>query len=243
MNLKHIGRLFGWMNQNELVWLQFLKTQQHLTTLRSRSHCRHLLLSAHEIKSMHILFNCCRRWCGCSPGYVWLENHRNLQFGSAIDDICFPEVVGNFPPSCIGKFCKLLLLLHSTHRVVESYFGDWTYLQTRCIMIIWLAALWIFIIIFLVFPILLIIRTFQTAHTVADTIHYCLKSCAVLSGCCAYMFSSHHISQVFPNLSLCLLNICSCHRGISLSIILDPFLWISIWFFLVFPHFANYRNL
>ena len=61
-----IGCRVGLKNRYEFVWLWFLRTQPHLTASWSRCHCRQWLLSVVNIKSLHMLPKCCRRWCGCS---------------------------------------------------------------------------------------------------------------------------------------------------------------------------------
>jgi len=111
LNRHWIGHRVGRDNRYELLWLCFFRTQPHLTTSWARSHCRHWRLSSEDIKSMHMLSKCCRRWSGCSHVYLGLNNHRNLQFGSPVLHIPLTKVVGCIPPTRLGQFVKLHLLL------------------------------------------------------------------------------------------------------------------------------------
>jgi len=225
LNRHRIGHHAGRKNRYEFMWLGFLRTQPHLTTSWSRSHRWHFRLSSDDLRGLHMLSNCYQGWCGSSRVYLGLDNRQNLQFGCPIPHISFTKVVGCIPPSRLGQFVKSHLLLAKALHAVLYRFSDCAHHPARFIMSTEFAALCIFFIIFFVFPILLIIGTCKMAQTVCDSIQHLFKRCFRLPGCRATVFSSPHILH---NCCLCVLNSLSCHCGLSLHKILDPFLFLFI---------------
>jgi len=207
------------------MWLGFLRAQPHLTTSWSRSHCWHFRFSSYDLRSLNMLSNCYRGWCGCSRVYLGLDNRRNHQFGSLIPHISLTKVVGCIPPSRLGQFIKSHLLLPKALHAVLYRFSHCAHHPARFIIITEFAELCIFFIFFLVCSILLIIGTCKIAQTVSDSIQHLFKRSFGLSGCGAFVFSSCHISH---KRCLCVLNSLSCHSGLSLHKILDPFLFLFI---------------
>jgi hypothetical protein len=131
------------------------------------------------------------------------------------------KIVGCIPPSRLGQLVKSHLLLPKTLHVVLYRFSDCTHHPARFIIITELAELWIFFIIFLVFSILLIIGTCKIAQTVSDRIQHLIKCCFRLPSCRTPVCSSRYILHYC---CFCVLNSLSCHSGLSLHNILDPFL-------------------
>ena len=202
--------------------------QPHLTTSWSSSHCRHLGLSMDHFMSLHMLSQCCQRWCGCSHVDLVLDNRRNLQLGIAILHISVTVVVGCVPLSWLHQFVRPHLLLPNTLYVMLYCFGDFAHHPARFIFITQLAELCIFFFIFLLIPIMISIGTCKIAQSVSDSIQNHVQHYFRLSGCRPRAFSSSHTFQLLRDRCLCISNSLSCHSGFSFHIILDPFLVLSI---------------
>jgi len=228
LNRCWIWRRIGWDNWYEFVWQWFLQTQPHLPTSWSRSHCRHLRLSPDDVKCLHKLTKCCRRWCVYSHVYLGLDNCRNLQFGCHILHMSLTEVVGCVPPSWLLWSVKPHLLPPKTLHTVLYCFGDCAHHPARVIINTQLAKPCFFFIIFLVFPILLIVQTYKIAQSVSDCIQHLFKRFFGLAVCRSRIFSSTHIFLLLHNRCLCVLNSLFCHSGFPPHMILDPFLFLII---------------
>jgi len=184
---------------------------------------RHLGVSRENVKDLHKLSKCCRWWCGCCRVCLWLHNRRNLQFSHSVLHICLMEVVGRVPTSRLHWFVKPHLLLPKALHVVLYCFGDCAHHPARFIIFAQLAKLCIFLIMILVFPILHILETCKIAQTVLDSIQNLPEWCFGLCGCRSCLFNICHILLPLLNHGLCVLNSSSCHRGLSIHMILDPF--------------------
>jgi len=90
------------------------------------------------------------------------------------------------------------------------------------------AELCIIFIIILVFPLLLIFGTSKITQIVSDSIQYHIESCFRFCGCWSCVLNIPHMILLLNNRSLCILNSVSYHCGLSIHIILDPFLFVFI---------------
>ena len=169
-----------------------------------------------------MLSRCCRGWWGCRYDYLRPDNHLNFPFSCPVLHISLMKVVGCIPQSLLGQFVKPLLILPKTLHAVLYRFADCAHHPTRFVIITEIAKLSIFFMIFLVFPMLLIVGTCKIAQTVSDSIQHPSKRCFSLSSCSSY------IVQLLPDRSLWVLNSHSCYSGLSLNKILDPFLILYI---------------
>jgi len=169
----------------------------------------------------------CWGWCGCKGVYLVLDNNQNLQFGSPVPRITRMEVVGCVPPSRLRQFSKTHLLLPTTLHAVLYFFGDCAHHPARFITT-QLSELCIFFVIFLVFPILLIVRSGKIAKTVSDSIQHLFESRYRLSSCPPRAFSSSYIFHLLHNHCLRVWNSLSCHSAFPFHIILDSFLFLFV---------------
>jgi len=188
---------------------------------------RNLRSSGDDINGLHMLSECCRWQCGCSQISLVFENCWKLQFGCPILHSSLTIVVGRVPPSRLRQFIKPhLLLLNTLHAVLDG-FGHWTHHPAGFVIFAQLMQLWIFSII-LIFTILLIAGTYKIAQTVSDSIQHLLKCFLRLFGCQYRFFNISHTFLLLPDRRLCILNSPSCHSGVAIHIILDPFLILCI---------------
>jgi len=89
-----------------------------------------------------------------------------------------------------------------------------------------LAKLGIFII--LNINIHLIVGTCKITQTISDSNHHFLKCCSRLCHCQSCVFAISLIFLLLLNRCICVFNSHFCHSGVSLDIILDPFLFLFI---------------
>ena len=238
--------LTGWVNahglnwrHNRLLWrichhvghetyyviicLRFLRTLPHLTISPSRGHLRHLGLSGDDIKNLDKLATCCGWWCGCC--HVCLRHHHclNLQCTCRVLHVSSTEAVGCVPPSWLQQFVNHhLVLLNALHAVLYR-FSDYAHHPARFIIFAQLAKLSIFLIIILIFPILFMFGTWKIAHTVPISIQHLLQCCVRLCCCQSCLVNVPPVVLLLHDRCLCILNSLSCHCGVSIHIILDPF--------------------
>jgi len=152
-----------------------------------------------------------------------LHTCQNLQFSHPELHIYLREVVGCVPPSRLRHFVKLHLVLPKALHAEQFRFGDSAHHPARFIIFAQLAKLSIFLIIILVFPILLIFRTCMIGQTVSNSIQHLLKCCFRLCGCRSCLFNIPQMFLLLHNRCLRVLNSRSCHCGLSIHIILNPF--------------------
>jgi len=167
---------------------------------------------------------CCRWWCGCSCIWLRFDNRWNPQFGHPVLHISLTEVVRCFPQSRLGQFIMLHLPLPKSLPALVYRFGGCSHYPAGFAIFHQVAQLCILCIISVVFPILLIVRTWKIAQTVSHRIQHLLKWFFRLSGRRSRFYSISHIFLLFHNCCLCVLNLLSCHSGHSVHKILDPFL-------------------
>jgi len=106
-------------------------------------------------------------------------------------------------------------------------FCDCVHHPARFIIFAQLAQLCIIISIFVIFHILHIIRTCKFTQTVLCSIQHLVKSLSWLCCCWSCIFNISHIFLLLHNRCLCVLNLRPCHSGLSIYIILHPFLLLS----------------
>jgi len=159
---------------------------------------------------------------------VGLDDRWNLQFRRSALLISLAEVVGRVPPSRLCQFVKLHLLLPKPLHAVLYQFGDCAHHPAGFVMFSQLALL-CFIVFFFIFRILLIVGTCKIAQTDSHSIQHLFQCLSGLLGGQSHRFNIAHIFLPLLNRCLCVLNSLSCHRGLSLHIILYPlhFLFIA----------------
>jgi hypothetical protein len=154
-----------------------------------------------------------------------LNDDWNPQFGCAVLLISFTEVVGCILPSRLCQFIKLHLLLPKALHALLDRFGDYAHHPAWFIIFAQLALLCLLI---LIFPILSIVGTCKITQTVSDSSLHLLKSLFGFSGRQPRDFSMHHVVLLLLNRCHCVFNWLSCPSGLSLNIILNPFLFFYI---------------
>ena len=208
------------------VW--FLKSKPHLTTQHLRSHLQRSQFSGDAINCC-LWHTKCRR---CRTGWILfpsrLNDSQNLQFGSQVLLICLTEVVGRVYSASLCQVVQLYLLLPKTLHAMLYCFGDCGHHPAGFIIFTKLAQLRIFFIIILVFHIIPIVGTWKITQTIADGVQYLLKCYFRLGGCQSRVFNISHCFLHLLNCCLCFFNLISCHSGLSVRIILDPFLLLFI---------------
>ena len=177
-------------------------------------------------------------WCGCTHFCLRLHNCRNLQLSRPVLHISLTEVVDRVPPTWLGHFVKPHLLLPNALHAVLYHLGDFAHYLDRFVIFAQLAMLYIFFIIILLIPIILIVGSCKMAQTVCDSIQYLLKSYFSLCGCRSCLFNISHIFLLLHHRCLCVLNSLSCHCGLSIHIILDSCLFCSLFKMYVFRLFS-----
>jgi hypothetical protein len=128
----------------------------------------------------------------------------------------------------LHQFVKPQLLIPKALHAVLYRFGDCANHPARFFIFAQLAMPCILFIIILVFPILLIIGICKITQTVSDSFQHLLKCDFRLSGCRSSLFNIYHMFLLLHHCCLCVLNSLSCHCGLSLHIILDPFLSLFV---------------
>ena len=141
------------------------------------------------------------------------------------------------PPSRLSRIVKPHLPQRNILHSVQYRFADCAYHPARFIIFAKLAKLYIFFIVILVFPILLIFRSCMIAQNVNDNIQHLCKCCFSLSGFQWYLLNLSHMFLLLHNRCLCILHSLSCHCSLSIPIILDPFLCVFIAYKLCFLSF------
>jgi len=186
------------------------------------------------MKSLHRLFKYCRWLCTFSCVCLGLDNCRNLQFNHPILHISLTEVVSHVIPTRLRQLVKPNLLLPKSLHALLYCFGDCVYYPAGFIIFAQHVQLWIFFFIYLVFPILLVVRTSKIAQTVSDCIQHLLKYYLMLSYCLSHLFSISHIFLLMLNPCLFVLYSHSCHSSLSIPINLIQSvrhrLILSVWF-------------
>ena len=154
------NRALRWVREMQCVFQQWLPgTYHYVTTSWSRCPLRHLRYAWDDINSHHTLSK--YRQCRCGCNFVCLQFNKNqiLQFDAIVLLISFTEVVDRFPPSQLRQLVKLHLLLAISLHARLYHFGQCAHHPAGFVIFAQLAQHCIFIII--IFPILLIVRTFR----------------------------------------------------------------------------------
>lgn len=145
-------------------------SKPHMTKSWSVSPLQHIRFLGYDIKGYHQLTKCYWYWCGWNLFCFHLNICRNLQVGHPIHHICLAKTIDWVPISQLCVFINLDQHLLKIIRRLWYCFGDCTHHPAGFVIFIWQALLCIFLIMFIVFPILLIIGTYKIAQTVSDSI-------------------------------------------------------------------------
>jgi hypothetical protein len=129
------------------------------------------------------------------------------------------------------------LLLPKPLHALLNRFGDCTYHPAGFVIFAELSLLSLFVI--LIFPILPIIGSCNITQTVSDSSQHLLKRLVRLSGHQSRDFSMPPIALFLSNRCLCVFNSLSCPSGLSLNIILNPFLFLFIAYAVRFSSFLR----
>jgi len=183
---------------------------------------------------MYNLSHCCQRWCGRSLCCLGLGNCQSLQCSGSILRISLTQVVGRVPPSQLLWFAKPHLDFTKTILAVQDRCGNFAHHTAQLVFLAQLAMFQIFFIVFLIVPMLLIIRTYKIALIVSNSIQHLLKYGFRLSGCPSHRCSISHIFLLLHNCSLCFSISISRHSSLSIPLILDPVLIVFVAFKLCF---------
>jgi len=157
-----------------------------------------------------------------------LHNCRDLQFSRPVVRISLTEVVGRIPPVWMSQFVKSHLLLPKAFHSVLYRVGDCAHHPAGFVIFAQVAKLCIYFIIILILPILLIFGTCKIAQTVSESIQHFHTCCFRLCGCSLCLFKISLMFLLLYNCCLCVLNSLSCHCGLCIHIILDPFLFLVV---------------
>jgi len=197
-----------------------------MTTSCSRRSLQPLRYSRDNVKTLHKLSKCCRWRCRSVMFRLWLNAWRNPELETVILLISFMEVVSCIPPSRSSQFVELYLLLPKLLHALLHCFGDCGHHPAGFVIFTQHALLSLFII--LIFPILPIVRTCKITLTVSHSNQHLLKYPFGLSGHQSRDFSMCHIVLLLLNRCLCVFNFLSCPTGLSINLILNPFLFLFI---------------
>jgi len=151
----------------------------------------------------------------------------NLQIGCSVLLIFLVEVVCRIPPSWLCQLVKLHLRLPKPLHVALNRFGYCAHHPAGFVIFAQLALLWI-IVFFFIFLILLIVGSCKIAQTVSDSIQHLFKCVFRLSAGRYRLFNIAHIFLLLLNHCLCIFNLLSCHRSLSLHIILYLVIFLFI---------------
>jgi hypothetical protein len=155
-----------------------------------------------------------------------LNDGLNPEFRCAILRISFMEVVGCILLSQLCQFVKFHLLLPTPFHALLYCCGDCAHHPAGFVIFPQLALLYLLII--FIFPINPIVRTSKTTQSVSDSSRHLGNRLFRLSVRQSRNFRILHIVLLLLNRCLGLFNSLSCHRGLSLNIILNPFLFLFI---------------
>jgi len=197
-----------------------------MTTSWSRSPLRPLRHSGDNVKTLHQLSKCCCWRCRSVIHCLRLDDGRNPQLGGAVLFISFTEVVGCILSFRLGQLVEVHLLLPKSLHALLDRFGDCAHHPAGFVILAQIALLSLFIIFF--FPILPIVGTCKITQTVSDSNEHLLKRLFGLSGRQSRYFSLRRNILLLLNRGLCVFNSLSCPSGLSLHIILNPFLYLFI---------------
>jgi len=173
--------------------------------------------------TLHKLSKCCDSRCSFILIRLRFNDSRHLQFTCALLHVSLREVIGCVPPSWLCQFFKLYLLLPIPLHVRLDRFRYCTHQPAGFVIFTQLAQLSVFL--SLIFPILPMVGTCNIAQTVSDSRYHRVKHKFGLSGCQCRVFSCLRKFSLLPNLCFCGFSSLSCPSGLSLNIILDPFLF------------------
>ena len=154
-----------------------------------------------------------------------LNDCQNLQFGCWIHHSSQREVLGHFSPSRLCKFVKLDLRKLKPVYAMLYPCGDCAHHPARFVIFAQLAQLCIIVSIILFFQILPIIGSCKIALIIADRVRHRHKCCLGFSGCQSHLFSISHIFLILLNHCLWVFNWLAWHSGLTIRMILDPFLF------------------
>ena len=206
------------------VWLWLPRFKLNTTTSWSRSHLLHSWYSGDNLKTLHMLFKCCRWRCSCIIIRLQFNDCCHIQFGCAVLLISSTEVVGCVPLSRLCLFIKLHQMLLKPLHALLYHSRDCAYHPAKFIIFAQLAVLCLGII--LILPILPIVRTCKIAQTVSDSNHHRLNCLFRLSGRQSHASSCPPVFLPLLDRCQCIFNSRSRDSVISLNIILDPFLFL-----------------
>ena len=156
--------------------------------------------------------------------YLRFNNSQNPQFGCAVLLLSLTEVFGCVPPSRMCQFVKLYLLLLEPLHAMLDHFRYCAHHPAGLVIFAQLAQLCLFII--LIFPIIPIVGTCNIAQTVSDSNHHLVKWFFGISGRLSWVFIRLCNFLLLSNCCLCSLKSLSCPSGLSLNIIVDPFVFL-----------------
>jgi hypothetical protein len=196
-----------------------------MTTTLSGSPLQPKRLFRDSINCLHKVPKCAQSWRSCSRCCFGLHISQNYQFGHLVFHIPLTEVVSHVPPSQLCQLVSPPLHLPNTVHAVLYRVGDCAHHWVRFIISARLAKLCILFFIFHHLPSLLIIRSCKIAQTVYDSTQQLLKWVFRIACCWSCFFSSSHIFLLFHNCRLSSFNLHSYHSGLSINIILNPFLF------------------
>ena len=197
-----------------------------MTSSWSRSHLRPSRHSGDHVKTLHMLCKCCRRRCWSAIIHFRVNDCPNPQMECAVILTSFTEAVSCFLLSRLSQFVKPYLHVPKPLHALLYCSGDCAHHPAGFVILVQLALLSLFII--LIFPIHSIIGTCKITQTVSDSNQHLLKHHCGLSGRQSCDRSMHHIVLLFLNRCLHVFNSLSCPSGLSLNIILNPFLFLFI---------------
>lgn len=129
---------------------------------------------------------CC---CNISHRSFVLHNYWNPQFSRPVINISLSDLVGAVPPSPLSQFGKPHLVPLETLNAILYYFDSYVHHPARISIFTPLSKLLIYFIVFLVFPILIIIWMGTITQTVSTCVQHYLYCLFRHSGCQSRLFS------------------------------------------------------
>jgi hypothetical protein len=152
------------------------------------------------------------------------NDSRNLQSSCAVLLISFTEVIGCVPSSRGCQILKLHRLLQKPLHAMQNCCSYCAHHQAG--FVIFSPRTLLCLLIILIFPILPMFGTCNNTQTVSNNYPNLVKCFFGLSGRLSRVFSHLCNFLLSSNCCLCGFNSLSCHRGLTLIIILDSFLFL-----------------
>jgi len=185
-------------------------------------------LSEDDTKNLHKLSQCCWWWCGISRVCFGFDNYRNHQISRPVLHISLTESFRRVPVSWFRQSVNPHPLLQYTLHALLDHFGDCTHHPAGFNIFTLQDQPCTFFIICLMFPILLIIRTWKIAQTVSSSIQCLCKCFFGHFSCRSNPFSIAHIFLPFHNRNPSVFNSLSCDSSLCMHMILGPFLGLFV---------------